>query len=179
MRSLRNRKVRAYTLLRNVRGKGSASAHRRGLSRPCTHDEGRSCPPTLTIAMEANPTRIGYAPEPCCPGPALGWPCPRDPCVGAFAPQLPRPGAVAPLDPDHSHGGQPYADWMRASPLPPWTGPRSALPPGPPRVSFRAPAPTTGMALPAVAERFGVRSRAGARPLHPGLARRRAGKGGR
>lgn len=46
--------VRAYTLLRNVRGKSSASAHGHGLSRPCIHDEGSSCPSTLT-----NPARIG------------------------------------------------------------------------------------------------------------------------
>ena len=141
MRTLRNREVRAYTLLRNVRGIGAASAHRPGLSRPCTHDEGRSCPSTQTMSMEANPTRIGCAPGPGIPGPALGAPCPRDPCVGAFAPQLPRPGAFEPMDPDRIHGGQPCADWMRARALLPWTSPRRALPPGPPARELSRPRP--------------------------------------
>jgi hypothetical protein len=44
-----NREVRAYTLQSNVRGRGPASALRHGLSHPCTHDEGRSCPSTLTM----------------------------------------------------------------------------------------------------------------------------------
>jgi hypothetical protein len=38
----KGREVRGYTLLRNVRDKGAASAHRQGLSRPCTHEQGTS-----------------------------------------------------------------------------------------------------------------------------------------
>jgi hypothetical protein len=34
--------VRGYTLLRNVRGKGSASAHWQGVSPPCTHSQRRA-----------------------------------------------------------------------------------------------------------------------------------------
>src|SRR5580658_10268357 len=92
----KNREVRAYTLRSNVRGKGAASALRHGLSRPCTHDERRSCPSTQTISMEANPAWIGCAPEPCRPGPALGRPCPPEPRVRTFASRHPRPGAFEP-----------------------------------------------------------------------------------
>lgn len=60
------REVRTYTSLRDVCGKGAASAHRHGLSRPCTHDDGRACPST-----QPNPARFGYAPGPSRPGPGL------------------------------------------------------------------------------------------------------------
>ena len=133
----KNREVRAYTLRSNVRGKGAASALRHGLSRPCTHDEGRSCPSTQTISMEANPTRIGCAPEPCRPGPALWRPCAPDPRVRTFASRHPRPGAFEPPDPD-----QPCAGWTHArtvasldpAPGDPW-------PPGPPAPTFSHPGP--------------------------------------
>src|SRR5580700_6819440 len=97
-----NREVRAYTLHGNVRGKGASSALRHGLSRPCTHDEGRSCPSTLTMSMEANPARIECAPEPCRPGPAHGQPCPRDPASG-------------PSFPD-THDREPSSPWTLTDP---------------------------------------------------------------
>ena len=59
--------MRGYTLLRDVRGKGAASALRLGLSRPNTHDEERSCPSTLIRFARAE-----SAPGTCRPGPALG-----------------------------------------------------------------------------------------------------------
>jgi hypothetical protein len=64
--------------------------------------------------------------------------------AGVFAPLHPRREVFLPLDPDHIHGGQPCADWMRAKALPPWTGTRVALPPRPPRQDFRIPTPATG-----------------------------------
>ena len=87
--------VRTYTLLRNVCGKGSASALWHGLSRPCTHDDGRACPST-----QPNPARIGYAPGPSRPGPALkGALLPRAPQRQGF--RAPTPTAsVSTLDPD-------------------------------------------------------------------------------
>ena len=75
--------VRTYTLLRNVCGKGSASALWHGLSRPCTGDDGRSCPLT-----QPNPARVGYAPEPYRPRPGLRR-------ALSFR-DLPRPGFHAP-----------------------------------------------------------------------------------
>jgi hypothetical protein len=58
--------VRTYTLLRNVCGRSSASALGHGLSRPCTHDDGRACPSTLP-----NRAPVGCAPGPSRPGPGL------------------------------------------------------------------------------------------------------------
>src|ERR1700728_313244 len=97
---IENREVRAYTLHSNVRGRGATSALRHGLSRPCTHDQGRSCPSTLTMSMEVNPARIECAPEPCRPEPAHGGSCPRDPRVRTFVSRHPRPGGFEPPDPD-------------------------------------------------------------------------------
>ena len=58
--------VRTYTSLsRRVRQRLRLWT-RAGLSRPCTHDDGRACPSTLP-----NPARIGYAPGPSRPGPGL------------------------------------------------------------------------------------------------------------
>ena len=64
-----------------MRGKGSASAHRHGVSPPCTHDEGRSCPSTLT-----NPMRFGYAPGLCT----------LDRTHGALPPETPASGLSRP-----------------------------------------------------------------------------------
>jgi hypothetical protein len=193
------REVRAYTLLRNVRGRDAVSALWHGFSSPCTTDDGRSCPSTQTISMEANPARIGWAATACPVASTFRGPLhPRNPqrqdfrvptptrsvsplhheqeydsctTARAVAPRHPRHRAFLPRDPD-----QPCAGWSRTRALPPWICTRSALPPGPPRHDIRVPTPTTGMALPAVAERFVVRSRAGARPLHPDPARDRAGQ---
>ena len=77
------KQVRTYTLLRNVCGKGSASALWHGLSRPCTDDDGPACPST-----QPNPARVGCAPGSFRPGPGLGRALPlRD---------LPRRGFRAP-----------------------------------------------------------------------------------
>lgn len=174
--------MRAYTLPSgNVRGKGPASARRRVISSPCTPDEGRSCPPTLT-----NPARIGCAirrallprylqrqgfraPTPTRSVAPLHHEPGRNFCIpaGAFAPMLrptrhsatvrriPRQRAFLPLDPD-----LPSAGWTRAMAMLPWTSTRRALlPRAPQRQGFRAPTPTTGIAPPDNAERPGVRSR--------------------
>lgn len=139
-----SREVRGYTLLRNIRDRDAVSVLWAGFSHPAAHDERRSCPSTLT-----NPMRFGCPPGICLPGPALnGALLPRDPqrqdfrvptptrsasslhqeqvydpCTSAmaFAPRHPRRRA-SPLDPD-----QPCARWMRARPLPPWTGPRRTI----------------------------------------------------
>ena len=160
---IENREVRAYTLRSNVRGRGRASALRHGLSRPCTHDEGRSCPSTLTMSMETNPARIGCAPEPCRPGPAHGWPCPRDPASGLSFPDTRDRGPSSPrtLTNPARIGCAPVP--CRPGPAPgalaSWTSSHGLS---------RPPPPTTGISLPAFDERFAVRSRAGARPMHPG-----------
>ncbi len=128
---------------------------------------GRPCPSTQTIAMEANPTRIGCAPEPCRPGPALGAPCPRDPRIRTFASRYPRPGAFEPLDPD-----QPSAVWTRARVIAPLDqAPGGPSPPGPPRGSCRSPVPATGRALPDFANSRTSRSRTGARSRRPDPSR--------
>jgi len=58
--------VRTYTSLsRRVRQRLRLWTQA-GLSRPCTHDDGRACPSTLP-----NPARIGYAPGHSRPGPGL------------------------------------------------------------------------------------------------------------
>jgi len=207
---IENREVRAYTLRSNVRGRGRASALRHGLSRPCTHDEGRSCPSTLTMSMETNPARIGCAPEPCRPGPAHGWPCPRDPASGLSFPDtrdrgpssprtLTNPARIGctpePCRPGPAHGrpcprdpasGLSFPDTHDREPSSPRTLTNPArigcapVPcrPGPAPGALaswtsshglsRPPPPTTGISLPAFDERFAVRSRAGARPMHPG-----------
>ena len=152
-----SREVRGYTLLRNVRDRDAVSVLWAGFSHPAAHDEGRSCPSTLT-----NPMRFGCPPGICLPGPALnGALLPRDPqrqdfrvptptrsvsplhhghvydaspWARAFAPRHPRRGAFLPLDPD-----QPCAGWMRAKAWPPWTGPRGALPPKTPAPELTSP----------------------------------------
>jgi hypothetical protein len=96
--------VRTYTLLRNVCGKGSASALGHGLSRPCTNDDGRAFPST-----QPNPARIGYAPGPSRPGPGLRKALPlRDLPRQGFRAPTPTP-SVSRLDQDEqfccSHAG--------------------------------------------------------------------------
>lgn len=81
--------MRGYTSLRDVRGKGAASALRQGLSRPCTHDEARSCSSTMT-----NRAPIGCAPEHRRPGPALGVPCSPRPQRQNLRVPTPTPSAV-------------------------------------------------------------------------------------
>src|ERR1700728_2670666 len=70
----------------------------------------------------------------------------RDLCTPAwtFVSLHPRRRAFLPLDPDHVHGDQPCADWMRARALPPCTCTVEALPPRTPRQDFRVPTPTLG-----------------------------------
>ena len=79
----------------DVCGKGAASAHWHGLSRPCTHDEGSACPSTLP-----NRPPVGCAPGPSRPGPGpMGALLPRNPQRQDF--RVPTPTAsVSPLDQD-------------------------------------------------------------------------------
>ena len=86
---------RTYTFLRNVVRQRLCLCTPAGLSRPCTDDDGRACPST-----QPNPARVGYAPGPCRPGPALkGALLPRAPQRQGF--RAPTPTAsVSTLDPD-------------------------------------------------------------------------------
>ena len=94
--------VRIYTFLRNVCGKGSASALWHGLSRPCTHDEERACSSTMP-----NRAPVGCAPGPSRPGPGLRRALPlRDLPRQGF--RAPTPTAsVSTLDPDERFAARP------------------------------------------------------------------------
>ena len=57
----------------------------------------------------------------------------------SLPPCTPRRGAFLPLDPDHIHGGQPCADWMRGNGVARCIASQASLaPPTPPASGFRA-----------------------------------------
>ncbi len=148
LRKLRHEpgEVRTYTFLRNVVRQRLCLCTPAGLSRPCTYDDGRACPST-----QPNPARVGCAPEPCRPGPALkGALLPRAPQRQGF--RAPTPTAnVSPLDPDGGRAcpsTQPNPARIGYAPGPSRPGPGlgRALPLRDlPRPGFRAPTPTAGV----------------------------------